>query len=158
MRLVGRRIREVHHVYGEDEVPDHDEWSQSEQPTRELGEREAEQGAQTSAGVAPARPHTRTRTLHRVLVMTLLGAVVGVVAALGLHSVSGFTGGKRGGAGRAGPGGVALLPTSAPSAAVASVPAGAPAQPTIAASRPHDGRAVRRIHRRGAGGPTQPDG
>ncbi len=121
MRLAQRRVREVYRVYGEGEVPDHEEWSQS---TREHGE-----------GEQP------TRTLHRVVVMTLLGAGVGLVAALALHSVGGFMAGKGGGAGRAGPRGVALLAKSAPRGAVASVPPSAPAQPAITAVGPGRGAA-----------------
>ncbi len=128
MRLPQRRIREVYRVYREGEVPEHEEWSQPEQPTR----------VESGRG-------QRTRTLHRVLVMTLLGAGVGVVAALALHSMSGFMAGKEGGA-RLGPGpggipigagprGVASLANPAPRGPVASVPATTPAQPTISAPR-----------------------
>jgi hypothetical protein len=130
MRFPQRRIREVYRVYGEGEVPDSEEWSQPEAPTRGGGADEPS-----------------TRRLHRVVVMTLLGAGVGVVAAFALHSVGGFGGGRGGGTGRAGPGGVALSAKPAPRGALARVQAAAPAQPTIAAIGSGGGSA------RGAGGP-----
>jgi hypothetical protein len=133
MKLARRRIREVYHVYREGEVPDHDEWSESEQPTRELGELDPKPREEPRPERAPARSGARAHTLQRVATVTLLGAGVGVVAALALHSLSGSTGGKRRGPGRAGPGGAAPSPTYAPPVPVAAAPPRAPAQRTISA-------------------------
>ncbi|MFI5009969.1 MAG: hypothetical protein ACHQDY_06815 [Solirubrobacterales bacterium] len=127
--MLGReRIRELYHVYGEHEVPAHDDWSQSEQPTRELSELDPKPREEPRPERAPVRSGARAHTLRRVATMTLLGAGVGVVAALAQHSLSGSTGGKRRGGGGAAP-----FPTHAPAVPVAAAPPRAPAQRTISA-------------------------
>jgi hypothetical protein len=163
-----RRTREVYRVYGEGEVPDREDWSESEPPTRmydedhlpsveyseselptrELGEPAPEPSEEHRHEPVPARPCARRRALRRVAVMTLLGAGVGVVAALALHSLSASTGRER-----RGEGGAASLPPHALPVPIAGAPARAPAQGTISA--PHAGSSLRGTGGgsvRGAGG------
>jgi hypothetical protein len=144
MRL-GRGPREVYRVYGEDEAPDVDEWSE-EAPTRELVverswpdaptcETETEIPAPPSEEQRfPGRPHARLARARRVAVMTLLGVGVGLVAALAIHGLRGPAGvdGRR--AGMAGPAGAAPLPPTSPPASVATAPTGAHTPRTHTAS------------------------
>ena len=126
MTLGREGISELYHVYGEHEVPAHDDWSGSEQPTRELSEPAPKPPGERRPAAANASSGARARTLRRVAAMALLGAGVGVVATLALHSLRSATGGEGRGAGRAGPGGAASLPPHAPLASIAPAPAGTP--------------------------------
>ncbi len=129
MKFPRRGPREVYRFYGEDEAPDVDEWFagpepefEAETPTREL----ATESVPEPGDVPPrARRGAGAGQLRRVAVMTLLGAGVGLVAALALHSLRAPVGGER-----RGEGGVASLPAHSLSASAAPAPAEAPAQRT----------------------------
>jgi hypothetical protein len=156
VKLPRRGPREVYRFYGEDEAPDVDEWSaasepapesggfepapEPEAPTRELGTWPAPEPGDAPT---PVRGRARAGQWRRVAVMTLLGAGVGLVVALAIHSLCAPAGVER-----RGEEGAASLPAHSLSASAAPVSPQVPAQRTTPAwaagrSRVKRGRAPR---------------
>ena len=130
--LRAEALREVYRVYREDEMPARTSGRSAEQPTRELSESESKPGEERQC-VPSGRRASRCSPGS---VMALLGAGVGVVAALALHSLSASMAGKEGRGGVAAGGSPRCRPARRSrrwprprTATVASVPASqAPAQ------------------------------